>query len=161
MDDTVKELADRWILPLRGSVVTEIAWDDAAPGDDPVPDRDTVPERDTVSAQGTGPDDIVRLRLDPEGEIAVGSGALLTRGPLSAPVTEVRTLGELGPEGSQHVIGTGIVSAVGFKNGALRVVFANSWQLSVRASGVFVPASVTIGLGVTWSRDPDTSGERT
>jgi hypothetical protein len=142
MDVTVKELADRWILPLRGSVVTEIAWDDGAPGDDAVPEDNAVP------------DGIVRMHLDPEGEIAVGSGALLTKGPFFAPGADVRTLAELGPEGSEHVVGTGIVSAVGFKDGALRVVFANSWQLNVQASGAFVPASVNVGLAVSWSREP-------
>ena len=43
-------------------------------------------------------------------------------------------------------------SAVAFKNGALRVVLDNGWHLNIRAAGPFVPASVTSGDEVIWTR---------
>jgi Family of unknown function (DUF6188) len=124
----VGELPDRWILPLGGSCITEVDWDDT-----------------------------VRFLLDPPGEIAVGRGALLSHGPLTAPGADARTLEELGQEGTQRAVGARITSAVGFKNGALRVVLDSGWHLNVRPSGAFVPASVSVGAALTWSRD-ETSG---
>ena len=124
METRARELDDRWILPLRGSLVTEVGWGDR-----------------------------VRFRLDPPGEIAVGPGALLTKGPFTAPGAEVTTLGELGPDGSQRAVGARIRSAVAFKSGALRIVLDNGWHLNVRAAGTFVPASVTVCTHLTWSRN--------
>lgn len=117
------ESEDRWVLPLRGSVVTGVTWDDR-----------------------------VRLALDPAGEISLGLGTVLTEGSLKAPDATPRTLGELGPAGTQQIISTRVLSAVGFKSGSLRVVFSNGVQVNVRSSDAAVPASVTFGDAVTWSR---------
>jgi hypothetical protein len=122
----IDELPDRWILPLEGSEVTAVDWDD----------------------------DAVRFRLDTPGEITVGLEAVVTRGPLTAPGASPRTLGELGQDEIGGCIGSQVVSVVGFKNGALRVVLDNGWHLNVPSTGPFVPASVTAGESVTWSRDP-------
>jgi Family of unknown function (DUF6188) len=124
MTADVPELPDRWILPLRGSCITAVGWDDR-----------------------------VRFLLDPPGEIAVGPGAVLSQGPLTAPGAEAMTLDELGQEEVQRTVGALILSAVGFKNGALRVVLDSGWQLNVRAAGAFVPASVNVGESLSWSRD--------
>jgi hypothetical protein len=121
----ISELPDRWILPLRDSEVTAVDWDDD-----------------------------VRFRLDPPGEIIVGLGALVTNGPRSAPGADPTTLGQLGPDEVQRCVGSRVFSAVGFKNGALRVVLDNGWHLDVPSSGPFVSASVSAGESVTWSRDP-------
>ncbi len=121
----INELPDRWILPLRDSQVTAVDWDET-----------------------------VRFRLDPPGEIIVGPDALLTNGPLTAPGASPKTLGELGQDEIERCTGSRVLSAVGFKNGALRVVLDNGWHLNVPATGPFVPASVTAGESVTWSRDP-------
>lgn len=117
------ELPDRWILPLRGSRVTDIEWDDS-----------------------------VRFQLDPPGEIVVGPSALFTSGPRTAPGVDARTLSQLGQGEVRQSVGARILSAVGFKNGALRIVLDNGWHLNVRSTGPFVPASVTFGDSVTWSR---------
>ena len=119
------ELPDRWILPLRDCQVTAVDWDDD-----------------------------VRFRLDPPGEIVVGSAALVTEGPRTAPEAHPVTLSHLGPDEVQRCVGSKVLSAVGFKNGALRVVLDNGWHLDVPSSGPFVPASISAGESVTWSRDP-------
>jgi hypothetical protein len=119
------ELPDRWILPLRDSEVTAVDWDDE-----------------------------VRFRLDPAGEIIVGLGALVTEGPRTAPEARPATLSQLGPDEVQRCVGSRVLSAVGFKNGALRVVLDNGWHLDVPSTGPFVPASISAGESVTWSRDP-------
>lgn len=124
MTAEVDEFPDRWVLPLRGSCITGVGWDDK-----------------------------VRFLLDPPGEIAVGPGAVLSEGPLTAPGAEAKTLDELGQEEVQRAVGALILSAVGFKNGALRVVLDSGWHLNVRESGTFVPASVNVGESLTWSRD--------
>jgi len=120
----MKELADRWILPLRGSRVTGIDWNDN-----------------------------VQILLNPEGKLTVGRGALLTHGPVSAPDANVRTLGQLGQEGTaRRCAGSRILSAVGFKNGTLRVVFDSGWHLNVRAAGPLGGTVVTAGDSITWPR---------
>jgi hypothetical protein len=119
------ELPDRWILPLRDSEVTAVDWDDE-----------------------------VRFRLDPPGEIIVGLGALVTEGPRAAPEARPATLSELGPDEVQRCVGSRVLAAVGFKNGALRVVLDNGWHLDVPSTGPFVPASISAGESVTWARDP-------
>jgi len=118
-----RELPDRWILPLRWSRVARVDWDDR-----------------------------IRFRLDPPGEIAVGSGALFTDGPATAPGVDAKTLGQMGHDEVQLAVGARILSAVGFKNGALRVVLDNGWHLNVRSARPFVPASVAFGESGTWSR---------
>jgi hypothetical protein len=124
MTAEVGELPDRWILPLRGSRITEIEWDDT-----------------------------VRFRLEPPGEITVGPAALFTHGPLTAPGADATTLGQLGLEKVQTTTDSRVLSAVGFKNGALRVVLDNGWHLNVPANDLSVTATVTVGNSVTWSRD--------
>jgi Family of unknown function (DUF6188) len=124
MEAQAQELPDRWILQLRGSRVTGVAWNDR-----------------------------VRFRLDPLGEIAVGDGALITDGPLTAPGAQARTLGELGEGEVARAVGARVLSAVGFKNGALRVVLDNGWHLNVRRADALVSASVIVGESVAWSRD--------
>jgi hypothetical protein len=123
MANEATELSDRWILPLRGSRVTQIGWGDS-----------------------------VRFQLEPPGEVTVGPGALFTEGPTAAPGTEAKTLGQLGHDEVEHSRGAQILSAVAFKNGALRVVLDNGWHLNIRAAEPFVPASVTSGDEVIWSR---------
>src|SRR5437660_11675336 len=113
----MKELTDRWILPLKGSRVTGIDWDDN-----------------------------VHILLNLNGKLTVGRGALLTHGPVSAPDANVRTLGQLGQEGTaRRCAGSRIGSAVGFKNGTLRVVFDGGWHLNVRAGGPQDGPVVTVG----------------
>jgi tellurite resistance protein TerC len=119
----MEELPDRWILPLRGSRVTQIDCDDS-----------------------------VRFRLEPPGEIVVGRDAWFTRGPRTAPGTAVTSFRQLDQEQVKRSVGARVLSAVGFKNGALRVVFDNGWHLNVRSAGTLVPASVTSGGSVTWPR---------
>jgi hypothetical protein len=123
MATEARELPDRWILPLRWSRVTQVDWDDR-----------------------------IRFRLEPPGEIAVGSGALFTDGPATAPSVDAKTLGQMDHDQVQLAVGASILSAVGFKNGALRVVLDNGWHLNVRSARPFVPASVTFGESGTWSR---------
>jgi hypothetical protein len=123
----ISELPDRWILPLRDCEVTAVEWDD---------------------------DDAVRFRLDPSGEIVVGLAALATEGSRAVPEARPVTLSQLGPDEAQRWVGSRVLSAVGFKNGALRVIFDNGWHLDVPATGSFVPASISAGESVTWSRDP-------
>jgi hypothetical protein len=120
MTARVSELPDRWILPLCGSQIAGI-------------DRG----------------DTVRFRLDPPGEIAVGPGALFTDGPWTAPGADARSLGQLGQDEVQACIGARILSAVGFKNGALRVVLDNGWHLNVQWAEPSAPATVTFGDSVT------------
>jgi hypothetical protein len=118
-----RELPDRWILPLRWSRVTRVDWNDR-----------------------------VRLQLDPPGEIVVGSGALFTHGPATGPGVDAKSLGQMGRDEVQLAVGARILSAVGFKNGALRVVLDNGWHLNVRSAPPFVPASVTFGESGAWAR---------
>jgi Family of unknown function (DUF6188) len=130
MPHEMTELSDRWILPLRGSRVTQIEWGDR-----------------------------VRFQLDPPGEIVVGSGAYFTNGPKAAPGADAKTISQLGQDEVRRSLGAGILSAVGFKNGALRIVFDNGWHLNVTSAAPFVPASIASGGAVTWSR-PSTDAER-
>lgn len=123
MANEATELSDRWILPLRGSRVTKIGWDDS-----------------------------VRFQLEPPGEVTVGPGALFTDGPTAATGPGVKNLGQLDHEDVERSCGAQILSAVAFKNGALRVVLDNGWHLNVRAAEPFVPASVTSGGEVIWTR---------
>lgn len=125
MTIAMRELDDRWILPLRGSTLTAVEWDDS-----------------------------VTFRLEPAGEITVGRGALLTQGSVSAPHTNIQTLREVGVDGVQQCVGRRILSSVGFKDGALRVVLDNGWHLTVREEGPFVAAKVILGGALIWSR-PD------
>ena len=122
MANEATELSDRWILPLRGSRVTQIGWGDS-----------------------------VRFQLEPPGEVTVGPGALFTEGPAMTTGGDAKTLGQLGHDEVEKSRGAQILSAVAFKNGALRVVLDNGWHLNVRAEP-FVPASVTAGDKVVWSR---------
>jgi Family of unknown function (DUF6188) len=124
MTAEVNELPDRWVLPVQGKRITRMDWDD-----------------------------LVRFELDPPGEIAVGSGAVFTRDPSAAPGAGEKTLAELGRAEVERVVGAGVLSVVGFTSGALQVVLDNGWHLIVRPEGVFVPASVTLGDSVTWTRD--------
>ncbi|MER7667695.1 DUF6188 family protein [Kitasatospora sp. NPDC096128] len=123
MSDQTDELADRRVLPLRGHRVVEIAWGDE-----------------------------LRFALEPFGEIAVGWGALWTEGPVTAPGARPARLDQLDEGQIQATVGASVLSAVGFKSGALRVVFSNGWHLNVKSGGVFVPASVRSGGTVIWER---------
>lgn len=119
------EREDRWILPLRGSRVTHIEW-----GDD------------------------VTFELDPPGRITVGSAALLTHGSLRAPEADPKMLRQCGHDQARQATDAPIVSAVGFKNGALRIVFDTGWHLNIKATGPFVPASVTSDDTIIWTHTP-------
>lgn len=88
---------DRVILPLRGTKVAAV----------------------DVAEQ-------VTITLDSGARITVGADARLTRGPITAPGAEVRTLADAAPV----LAGATVVSAVRFASGALRMVFANGWHLN-------------------------------
>jgi hypothetical protein len=123
MANQMNELADRWILPLRGSRVTGIDWGEN-----------------------------IQFLLDPAGEITVGLGALLSHGAASAPGADVKTLSEFGQDAVQRCVGSVVLSAVGFKNGALRIVFDNGWHLNVRPGEPHVAAAVTFAGSAIWPR---------
>jgi hypothetical protein len=108
---------------LRGSRVTQIEWGEC-----------------------------VRFQLDPPGEISVGHGALLADGPSTAPRAGLKNLEQVGRDEVQRAVGARILSAVGFKNGAMRIVLDSAQYLIVQSKGPFVPASVRLGDSVIWSR---------
>jgi hypothetical protein len=125
-----QELDDRWILPLRGHCVTAVDF-------------------------GA---DVVTFVLDSGVQITVGYGASFTPGSIKAPNADVRTLAQSGKDAILRLVGILVVSAVGFKSGALRVVWPNGWQLNVRShSESFVPAAVVDGDIVLWARTASTA----
>ena|SRR5437879_7724645 len=124
MATETQELDDRWILPLRGSRVTAVNLDEN-----------------------------VTITLDSGARIIVGYGAYISQGSAQAPNADLRTLADPGADVLRHWIGSPIVSAVGFKSGALRVVLGNGWHLNVKAQpDPFVPAAVVEGDAVIWAR---------
>jgi hypothetical protein len=119
-----QELDDRWVLPLRGSSVTAI----------------DVGEN-------------VVFSLDSGVRVIIGDGAYFTQGSIKAPDADVRTVREWGADVVGRAVGAKVLSAVGFKSGALRVVLSSGWQLNVSsAPEPFVPAAVVDGDTVLWAR---------
>lgn len=122
-----QELDDRWILPLRNSAVTAVTQTDGG--------------------------ETVTFALDSSVRIVVGSGAYFTQGSIKAPDADVRTLAQWGQDVVVGAVGARVLSAVGFKSGALRVVFDSGWQLNVRSTAEpFVPAAVVDENTVLWAR---------
>lgn len=124
MAGETQELDDRWILPLRDSTVTAVEFGDN-----------------------------VTFVLDSGVRIVVGSGACFTEGSIRAPGVDVRTLAQWGADLVGRSVGARVLSAVGFKSGALRVVFGNGWQLTVRSTvEPFVAAAVVRADTILWAR---------
>jgi hypothetical protein len=122
--DEIRELEDRWIFPLRKNQVSLVEWRDEG----------------------------VIFHLDFPGQIGVGYGALFAQGTLIDPVFERVPLHASDRTKVQRCVGAPIASAVGFKDGAMRVVFGTGQQLSVRSSGPFVPAVLRLEHAITWER---------
>ena len=125
MPTQTTELPDRWLLPLRGSQVV-----------------------------GINLGENVAFLLDSSVRIIVGYGACFTRGGLRAPGVEPVTLAQRDGSEIQRSVGTTVLSAVGFKIGAMRIVFDNGWFLTVgiKDKESFVPAAVISGDTVLWMR---------
>ena len=129
--DETRELDDRWILPLRGSVVAAVDFGET-----------------------------VTFVLDSGVWIVVGGGAYLSQGSIWGPDADARTLAQLGEDVILRCVGRRVLSAVGFKSGVLRVVFSNGWHLNVGSqpkglpSEPFVPAAVVQGETALWARVP-------
>jgi hypothetical protein len=122
--DEIRELEDRWIFPLRKNQVSDVEWRDEA----------------------------VIFQLDFPGQIVVGYGALFAQGTLIDPVFERIPLHASDRVKMQRCVGAAIASAVGFKDGAMRVVFGTGQQLSVRSSDPFVPAALRLERAAVWQR---------
>jgi hypothetical protein len=129
METDMRELDDRWILPLRGHTVTRIE-----PGEQTV------------------------FILDSGVRIIVGEHAYFTDGHLGIPETVRTELAELDPGQVQKSVGTRVVSAVGFKDGALRIVLKGGRQLNVTRARPLVPAAVVSGETVLWMRTMPPAG---
>jgi hypothetical protein len=124
MTNEVTELEDRWILPLRGAAITRIE-----------------PGEQTVFA------------LDSDVRIIVGEHAYFTEGPVTGPEVEKTELGQIDRGLLQSSIGARIVSAIGFKSGALRIVLDNGRHLNVTRAQPLVPAAVISGNTALWVRN--------
>jgi hypothetical protein len=124
MEHEIRELEDRWIFALRSNRVTGIEWGDAS----------------------------VVFRLDVPGEITVGYNALFAQGKLVDPLFERVPLHASDRDKVERCVGSKIASAVGFKDGAMRVVFLTGQQLSVRSGEPFVPAALRLEHAVVWER---------
>jgi Family of unknown function (DUF6188) len=129
MTNEATELADRWILPLRGDTVTRIE-----PGEQTV------------------------FVLDSDVRIIVGEHAYFTEGPITGPEVERTELGQHDQGALAKSVGAQVLSAVGFKNGALRVVLSSAWHLNVTRSQPLVPAAVVSGETVLWIRTMPSAG---
>jgi len=117
------ELEDRWILPLRGNVVTRI---DAG--------------EKTVFA------------LDSDVQIIVGDRAYFTAGSSSGSTVARIELRQHDQRTLAKSVGTRVLSAVGFKSGALRVVLSSGWHLNVTRTQPLVLATVIAGDTALWAR---------
>ncbi|MEV0331353.1 hypothetical protein [Nocardia sp. NPDC050717] len=118
----MRELEDRWILPLRGDSVVDIDWD----------------PRD------------VRLTLDSQATIVVGYGAHLTPGNGSTFDRDAKPLGDWERSVADEALRDRIVSSVGFKSGTLRVWFANGWGLISRTHYTNAAAAVYLNDDLLW-----------
>jgi hypothetical protein len=124
MTKEVTELEDRWILPLRGAAITRIE-----------------PGEQTVFA------------LDSDVRIIVGEQAYFTDGPVTGPEVQKTELGQIDHGLLQTSIGARVVSAIGFKNGALRIVLDNGGQLNITRAQPLVPAAVISDDTALWVRN--------
>lgn len=121
---TTQELDDRWILPLRGATLTAI----------------------DIGEQ-------VGFVLDSGVRIVVGYGAYLSHGPIAVREVDARTLARWDRDVIAASVGARVLSAVGFKSGALRIVLSSGWHLNVTAKAdPFVPAAVLDGKTALWTR---------
>jgi hypothetical protein len=121
------EMSDRWILPLRGSIVVGVDW---------------------------GPE--ITFELEPPGQIVAGQGAILGQGAPRDIYANPATIGEQGVDRTRQIIGAEILSSVGFKSGDMRIAFRGQWLLIVDSDAEFVPASVRSGDSLIWERPPAT-----
>lgn len=118
----IDELPDRWLLGLRGSRVTGVST-------------------------GKG----LRVKLNTGVEIKVGANALFTVGPAAAPGAVLRRVSEVPDDQLEELIGARVLSSVGFKSGALRIVFDTGHHLSARPTTPAVAAEVLKPGGFVWS----------
>lgn len=124
MVEDMTELPDRWILPLRHHRVVGITWDEN-----------------------------VIVELEPSSRIVLGYGALYTPVSVRAhKADDSATVGRRDRAEVEQLVGCEVLSPVGFKNGALRIVFDNGWKIDVRAETEFVPAAVISGDMALWIR---------
>jgi hypothetical protein len=123
MTNEVTELEDRWILPLRGAAIARIE-----PGEQTV------------------------FVLESDVRIIVGEHAYFTEGPVTGPEVDKTELGQIDRGLLQSSIGARIVSAIGFKSGALRIVLDNGRHLNVTRAQRLVPAAVVSGDTALWAR---------
>jgi hypothetical protein len=110
------ELEDRWILPLRGDVVTRIEAGE-----------------ETVFV------------LDSGVRIIVGEHAYFTDGPFRSQSTVRTELGRHDQSVLEKSVGARVLSAVGFKDGAFRLVLSSGWHLNVSRSQPLIRAAVVSG----------------
>ena len=96
--------------------------------------------------------------LDSGVHIIVGGQAYFTEGPVTAPEAVKTELGQVDPARLQSSVGARVVSAIGFKSGALRIVLDNGWHLNVGRAQPLVPAAVVSGETALWVRTPPTTG---
>jgi hypothetical protein len=128
MAKEVTELEDRWILPLRGDAIVRI---DAG--------------EQTVFV------------LDSDVRIIVGEASYFTDGPVTGPEVDKTELRQIDRGLLQRSVGARIVSAIGFKSGALRIVLDNGWHLNVGSAQPLTPAAVVSGETALWARNTPTA----
>jgi hypothetical protein len=115
------ELDDRWILDLRGQVVTVLGGSDA--------------RNRTIQLEGG-----VRISLRGTPSITVGS--------ITAPGNRGRTPDI--PSGLALIAGAKVLSVVVFKSGALRMVFDNGVHLNFSTRAGDDEAGIVSPDGLTW-----------
>jgi hypothetical protein len=106
MTEMLRELDDRWILPLRGHHVT-----------------------------GFDLGDSVAISVEPNITVEVGYGAVISVGMFAPDDSEYTRLAwppteEIRIELSK-IVGAKVLSAVGFKSGTLRIAFGNKLHLNI------------------------------
>ncbi|MGW0177798.1 DUF6188 family protein [Nocardia sp. NPDC003345] len=124
MSKVIREYEDRWVLPLRGSHVIDIA---VRGGD-------------------------LTLRVDSGIEIRVGMDAELTRGSIARKDGQLRPLEDMDFELVRQALASEILSCVVGKTGALRIVFRSGWKLVVAADRGGVGTSIIDGTIPLWTR---------
>lgn len=124
MAKELTELDDRWILPLRGDAITRIEAGEQ-----------------TVFV------------LDSDVRVIVGEHAYFTEGPVTGPEVDKTELGQVDRGLLQNSVGARVVSAIGFKSGALRIVLDNGWHLNVGRAQPLTRAAVVAGETALWVRN--------
>ncbi|MEU4313837.1 DUF6188 family protein [Nocardia sp. NPDC024068] len=124
MSKVIREYEDRWVLPLRGTHVTDIA------------------------VRGGN----LTLRVDSGIEIRVGMDAELTPGSIARKDGQLRPLEEMDFELVQQALASEILSCVVGKSGALRIVFRSGWKLVVASDRGGAGTSIVEGTIPLWTR---------